>query len=122
IDADSRFFRGAPESIHYTGRARRARRSMPVSISMNSLVCSHTMAVNGESPNPRESDMLKKARAEASGDVKSSKGGKGIPQAVLDSSPQIWLAGLPASSKSQQVGKQVSDMRVMQGEQLEAKA
>src|SRR6202140_2722122 len=65
--------------------------------------------------------MLKKARAEASGDVKSSKGGKGIPQAVLDSSHQIWLAGLGAFAKAQQGGKQVFDMLVKQGEQLEAK-
>ncbi len=65
--------------------------------------------------------MLKKARAEAGAGVKRPEGGKGIPQAVLDSSHQIWLAGLGAFAKAQQGGKQVFDMLVKQGEQLEAK-
>jgi poly(hydroxyalkanoate) granule-associated protein len=67
-----------------------------------------------------ESEMLKKARAEASAGEKRSERGKGIPQAVLDSSHQIWLAGLGAFAKAQQGGKQVFDMLVKQGEQLEA--
>src|SRR5437870_8326103 len=65
--------------------------------------------------------MLKKARAEASAGVKRPESAKGIPQAVLDSSHQIWLAGLGAFAKAQQGGKQVFDMLVKQGEQLEAK-
>src|SRR5256886_14003310 len=65
--------------------------------------------------------MLKKARAEAGAGVKRPESGKGIPQAVLDSSHQIWLAGLGAFAKAQQGGKQVFDMLVKQGEQLEAK-
>jgi poly(hydroxyalkanoate) granule-associated protein len=65
--------------------------------------------------------MLKKARAEAGAGMKRPEGGKGIPQAVLDSSHQIWLAGLGAFAKAQQGGKQVFDMLVKQGEQLEAK-
>lgn len=65
--------------------------------------------------------MLKKARAEASASVKRPEGGKGISQAVLDSSHQIWLAGLGAFAKAQEGGKQVFDMLVKQGEHLEAK-
>jgi poly(hydroxyalkanoate) granule-associated protein len=40
---------------------------------------------------------------------------------VLESSHQIWLAGLGAFAKAQQGGKQVFDMLVKQGEILEAK-
>lgn len=65
--------------------------------------------------------MLKKAKAEANDDRKQSGGEKGIPKAVLESSHQIWLAGLGAFSKAQQGGKQVFDMLVKQGEVLEAK-
>src|SRR5437773_2945288 len=65
--------------------------------------------------------MLKKARAEAGARAKQPEGIKGISQAVLDSSHQIWLAGLGAFAKAQQGGKQVFDMLVKQGEQLEAK-
>jgi poly(hydroxyalkanoate) granule-associated protein len=63
--------------------------------------------------------MLKKARADAG----HQQGGaeKGISKAVLESSHQIWLAGLGAFAKAQQGGKQVFDMLVKQGEVLEAK-
>src|SRR5207245_7811832 len=63
--------------------------------------------------------MLKKAKAEL-GSQRTEKA-KGISQAVLDSSHQIWLAGLGAFAKAQQGGKQVFEMLVKQGEQLEAK-
>src|SRR5438105_11916577 len=65
--------------------------------------------------------MLKKARAESGARAKQPAGAKGISQAVLDSSHQIWLAGLGAFAKAQQGGKQVFEMLVKQGEQLEAK-
>jgi poly(hydroxyalkanoate) granule-associated protein len=65
--------------------------------------------------------MLKNAKAEAQGDRKQGDGGKGISKAVLESSHQIWLAGLGAFAKAQQGGKQVFDMLVKQGEVLEAK-
>ena len=65
--------------------------------------------------------MLKKAKAEAQGGHKLGGGEKGISKAVLESSHQIWLAGLGAFAKAQQGGKQVFDMLVKQGEVLEAK-
>ncbi len=65
--------------------------------------------------------MLKKAKAEAQGSRKQGGGERGIPKAVLESSHQIWLAGLGAFAKAQQGGKQVFDMLVKQGEVLEAK-
>ena len=65
--------------------------------------------------------MLKKAKAEAQGGPKQGGGEKGISKAVLESSHQIWLAGLGAFAKAQQGGKQVFDMLVKQGEILEAK-
>jgi poly(hydroxyalkanoate) granule-associated protein len=65
--------------------------------------------------------MLKKARAEAQGGPKQGGREKGISKAVLESSHQIWLAGLGAFAKAQQGGKQVFDMLVKQGEVLEAK-
>jgi poly(hydroxyalkanoate) granule-associated protein len=65
--------------------------------------------------------MLKKVRAEAQGGRKQGGGEKGISKAVLESSHQIWLAGLGAFAKAQQGGKQVFDMLVKQGEVLEAK-
>jgi poly(hydroxyalkanoate) granule-associated protein len=63
--------------------------------------------------------MLKQAKAQAGG--KQAGGEKGISKAVLESSHQIWLAGLGAFAKAQQGGKQVFDMLVKQGEVLEAK-
>jgi len=65
--------------------------------------------------------MLKKAKAEAQASRKQGGGERGIPKAVLESSHQIWLAGLGAFAKAQQGGKQVFDMLVKQGEVLEAK-
>src|SRR6202140_5832761 len=65
--------------------------------------------------------MLKKAKAEAQGGHKQGGAEKGISKAVLESSHQIWLAGLGAFAKAQQGGKQVFDMLVKQGEILEAK-
>jgi poly(hydroxyalkanoate) granule-associated protein len=63
--------------------------------------------------------MLKQAKAQAGS--KPGGGDKGISKAVLESSHQIWLAGLGAFAKAQQGGKQVFDMLVKQGEALEAK-
>src|SRR3981081_2011048 len=65
--------------------------------------------------------MLKKAKAAAQGSRKQGGRARGIPKAVLESSHQIWLAGLGAFAKAQQGGKQVFDMLVKQGEILEAK-
>jgi poly(hydroxyalkanoate) granule-associated protein len=62
--------------------------------------------------------MLKNAKAKAG--AKSGGADKGISKAVLESSHQIWLAGLGAFAKAQQGGKQVFDMLVKQGENLEA--
>jgi poly(hydroxyalkanoate) granule-associated protein len=63
--------------------------------------------------------MLKKAKAElGSGESDPT---KGLAQAVLDSSRQIWLAGLGAFAKAQQGGAQVFESLVKQGEGLEAK-
>ena len=63
--------------------------------------------------------MLKKARAEL-GSQHTEKA-KGLAQAVLDSSHQIWLAGLGAFAKAQQGGSKVFEGLVKQGESLEAK-
>ena len=63
--------------------------------------------------------MLKKARAEL-GSHHTEKA-KGLAQAVLDSSHQIWLAGLGAFAKAQQGGSKVFEGLVKQGESLEAK-
>ena len=63
--------------------------------------------------------MLKKAKAElGSGESDPT---KGLAQAVLDSSRQIWLAGLGAFAKAQQGGAQVFEALVKQGEGLEAR-
>jgi poly(hydroxyalkanoate) granule-associated protein len=63
--------------------------------------------------------MLKKAKAEY-GSTKFEQTKK-LPQAILDSSRQIWLAGLGAYAKAQQEGTRVFDTLVKQGESLEAK-
>ena len=63
--------------------------------------------------------MLKKAKAEL-GSQHTEKA-KGMAQAVLDSSHQIWLAGLGAFAKAQQGGTKVFQGLVKQGETLEAK-
>jgi poly(hydroxyalkanoate) granule-associated protein len=72
-----------------------------------------------------EHDMLKQAKAKAK--AESSKGADApsrdpvgeLPKAVLESSRQIWLAGLGAFSKAQAGGKMVFDTLVQQGEVLE---
>lgn len=63
--------------------------------------------------------MLKKAKAE----LGSRKGAqaRGLSQAVLNSSHQIWLAGLGAFAKAQQEGTKLFDSLVKQGETLESK-
>jgi len=63
--------------------------------------------------------MLKKAKADAK---KSETGTVGdLSQAVLDSSHQIWLAGLGAFVRAQQEGMRVFETLVKQGERLEQK-
>ena len=63
--------------------------------------------------------MLKKAKAEAAG--KPAGENKDLSQSVLDSSRQIWLAGLGAFSRAQAEGTKVFETLVKQGESLEAK-
>lgn len=67
--------------------------------------------------------MLKQAKARAK--AESSSGGKpkeqDLQQSVLESSRQIWLAGLGAFSKAQAEGMKVFDTLVRQGEALETK-
>jgi len=79
------------------------------------------MMVGACRPTLEENSMLKKAKAEAQGGNRQGGGEKGISKAVLESSHQIWIAGLGAFAKAQQGGKQVFDMLVKQGEVLEAK-
>ena len=63
--------------------------------------------------------MLKKMKAAAE---KAGAGTVGdISQAVLDSSHQIWLAGLGAFVRAQQEGMRMFDSLVRQGERLERK-
>ncbi len=61
--------------------------------------------------------MLKKAKAE-SGKTEARES-KDISQAVLDSSHQIWLAGLGAFARAQQEGTKVFETLVKQGERLQ---
>jgi len=63
--------------------------------------------------------MLKKAKAELG--APQGDQAKGLAQAVLDSSHQIWLAGLGAFAKTQQGGMKVFEALVKQGENVEAK-
>jgi len=63
--------------------------------------------------------MLKKARA---GMADKEEGApKDLSQSVLDSSRQIWLAGLGAFSRAQAEGKKVFETLVKQGEVLETR-
>jgi poly(hydroxyalkanoate) granule-associated protein len=62
--------------------------------------------------------MLKKAKAELGSETSEP---KGLAQAVLDSSHEIWLAGLGAFAKAQSGGMKVFETLVKQGEGLEAK-
>ena len=63
--------------------------------------------------------MLKKAKAGMTG--KDAGQGKDMSQAVLDSSRQIWLAGLGAFARAQAEGKTVFESLVKQGESLESR-
>jgi len=63
--------------------------------------------------------MLKKAKAEAAGGPTG--GNKDLSQSVLDSSRQIWLAGLGAFSRAQAEGTKMFETLVKQGETLESK-
>ena len=63
--------------------------------------------------------MLKKARAGVSG--KDAGESREMSQAVLDSSRQIWLAGLGAFSRAQAEGMKVFETLVRQGQVLESK-
>ncbi|HEY7945760.1 MAG: phasin family protein [Burkholderiales bacterium] len=63
--------------------------------------------------------MLKKAKAEFG--AKSGGQPQGLSKTVLESSHQIWLAGLGAFAKAQQGGAKVFETLVKQGEVLEAK-
>ena len=63
--------------------------------------------------------MLKKAKAGAAGEQAGE--AKDISQAVLDSSRQIWLAGLGAFARAQAEGTKVFETLVKQGESLESK-
>src|SRR5439155_7264977 len=63
--------------------------------------------------------MLKKMKA-ASEDA-SSAAPKDLSKSVLESSRQIWLAGLGAFSRAQQEGSKVFESLVKQGEALETR-
>ena len=63
--------------------------------------------------------MLKKAKADLG--AQQGEQAKGLAQAVLDSSHQIWLAGLGAFAKTQQGGMKVFEALVKQGQSLETK-
>ena len=63
--------------------------------------------------------MLKKMKA-ASEDA-SAAAPKDLSKSVLESSRQIWLAGLGAFSRAQQEGMKVFETLVKQGEALESK-
>jgi poly(hydroxyalkanoate) granule-associated protein len=65
--------------------------------------------------------MLKKAKSEQAGKQSSKRKDKDSAQAVLDSSRQIWLAGLGAFSRAQAEGMKVFEALVKQGEVLETK-
>ena len=73
--------------------------------------------------------MLKKAKAElaageagaakASGKAPAQESARDAAQGVLDSSHQIWLAGLGAFSQAKQEGTKLFEALVKQGEQLQ---
>lgn len=60
--------------------------------------------------------MLKKAKAEARSESSSA---KDRAQSMLDSSRQIWLAGLGAFARAKGEGRKMFDTLVKQGESLE---
>jgi poly(hydroxyalkanoate) granule-associated protein len=63
--------------------------------------------------------MLKKMKSAAEGATPGSS--KDLSKSVLESSRQIWLAGLGAFSRAQQEGMRVFETLVKQGEALESK-
>jgi poly(hydroxyalkanoate) granule-associated protein len=63
--------------------------------------------------------MLKRAKAQMAGEPPES--AKDLSQSVLNSSHQIWLAGLGAFSRAQAEGMKVFETLVRQGERLEEK-
>ena len=63
--------------------------------------------------------MLKKMKAAAEDPPVGAS--KDLSKSVLESSRQIWLAGLGAFSRAQQEGRKVFDTLVKQGEVLESK-
>ena len=64
--------------------------------------------------------MLKKARAERDAGAKTA-GEKELAKSVLESSRQIWLAGLGAFSRAQAEGMKVFESLVQKGEAVETK-
>lgn len=64
--------------------------------------------------------MLKKARAERNAAADTA-GEKELAKSVLESSRQIWLAGLGAFSRAQAEGMKVFESLVRQGEAVETK-
>jgi poly(hydroxyalkanoate) granule-associated protein len=64
--------------------------------------------------------MLKKARAEKQADAGDSDA-RDLAKTVLDSSRQIWLAGLGAFSRAQAEGTKVFEALVRQGEEVETR-
>lgn len=69
--------------------------------------------------------MLKRAKAEAQDDAAGHGGAvkqtRDLSQAVLDSSRDIWLAGLGAFSRAQAEGMKVFDNLVRQGREIETR-
>jgi len=69
--------------------------------------------------------MLKKAReqakAEAEGKAAPDPQGKDVADSVLESSRQIWLAGLGAFARAQEGGRKVFEALVQQGQALESR-
>src|SRR5439155_21093207 len=66
----------------------------------------------------RRNTMLKKAK-EAAAQGNATSGSKDLAQAVLDSSHQIWLAGVGAFVRARQEGGKAFESLVQQGEKLE---
>jgi poly(hydroxyalkanoate) granule-associated protein len=64
--------------------------------------------------------MLKKARAERDAGTRDNEA-KDLSKSVLDSSRQIWLAGLGAFSRAQAEGTKVFESLVKQGEAVETR-
>jgi poly(hydroxyalkanoate) granule-associated protein len=81
----------------------------------------------GESPaaRTRRRQMLKKAKAQLAAGASGAANEKGkdtakdLAQGVLDSSHQIWLAGLGAFAQAKQEGAKLFETLVKQGEELQ---